>query len=148
MLLSGDRSADADRGGMDGVGRVTVFPLEGLVVAYTTRSGDARGLGEIGVVAVVDEAADGEELWLLARELGGRNGAQEQARWILTQAGRARYVRAAGSADRPGTRWTAYVRRRFALDSLFANHEVLLTGRMRLPVLGGGREEAVPAGGQ
>ncbi|WP_229919216.1 hypothetical protein [Streptomyces minutiscleroticus] len=109
-----------------------MFPLEGLVVAYTTRSGDARGLGEIGVVAVVDEAADGEELWLLARELGGRNGTQEQARWILTQAGRARYVRADRCGDRPGTRWAAYIRRSFVLDSLFANHEVLLTGRMRL----------------
>ncbi|MET9060042.1 hypothetical protein ABZX99_19735 [Streptomyces antibioticus] len=83
-----------------GVGRVTVFPLEDLTVAYTTRSGDGRGLGEA-------------------------------ARWILIQASRARVV--AAFTDLRSVTWTAYVRRRFVLDALFANHEVLVTGRMELP---------------
>ncbi|MGV9554972.1 hypothetical protein [Streptomyces sp. NPDC003522] len=117
--------------------RVTVFPLDALTVAYTTRSGDERGLGEIGLVAVVgrhrdgDGDGDGEELWGLAREVGGRAQEGEQARWILTQASRARVVGA--GADLPDVRWTAYIRRRFVLDTLFANHDVLVTGRMILP---------------
>jgi hypothetical protein len=109
--------------------RVTVFPLEGLSVAYTTRSGDERGLGDVGLVAVVDVHSDGEELWRLARDLGGRTSDADQARWILTQASRARMVR---SGDLPDVTWTAYIRRRFTLDALFANHDVLMTGRMTL----------------
>ncbi|MXM63336.1 hypothetical protein GR925_07715 [Streptomyces sp. HUCO-GS316] len=117
---------------LTGTSRVTVFPLEGLAVAYTTRSGDERGLGDIGLVAVVDDDgdSDGEELWWLARDLGGRVHSGDQARWILTQASRARMVK---SGDLPSTTWTAHIRRRFELDSLFANHEVLLTGRISLP---------------
>ncbi|MGW1030913.1 hypothetical protein ACWD4Z_01855 [Streptomyces antibioticus] len=115
-----------------GVGRVTVFPLEDLTVAYTTRSGDGRGLGEVGVVGVVGERGDGEEVWRLAQGLGGRVHGQEQARWILTQASRARVV--AAFTELRDVKWTAYVRRRFVLDALFANHEVLVTGRMELPV--------------
>ncbi|WP_329410341.1 hypothetical protein OG802_13325 [Streptomyces sp. NBC_00704] len=111
-------------------GRVTVFPLRHLVVAYSTRSGDARGLGDIGVVGVVDEQSDGDELWRLAADLGGRTQAQDRARWILTQASRARVVKA--YSDLPDVKWTAHVRRRFPLDALFANHEVLMTGRMTL----------------
>ncbi|SMF07739.1 hypothetical protein [Streptomyces sp. Amel2xC10] len=114
-----------------GVGRVTVFPLEDLTVAYTTRSGDGRGLGEVGVVAVVGERGDGEEVWRLAQGLGGRVPVQEQARWILIQASRARAV--AAFTELRDVKWTAYVRRRFVLDALFANHEVLVTGRMELP---------------
>ncbi|MEU6257806.1 hypothetical protein [Streptomyces sp. NPDC047043] len=113
--------------------RVTVFPLEGLTIAYTTRSTDARGLGDIGLVTVVDEHSDGDELWRLARDLGGRNSGEEQARWILTQASRARIV--AAYTDLPRATWTAYIRRRFALDALFANHDVLMTGRVELPRL-------------
>jgi len=115
--------------------RVTVFPLEGLTVTYTTRSGDERGLGDIGLVTVVDAASDGEELWRLARDLGGRNSSQDQARWILTQAGRARMVRSPTYDDFPDAPWTAYIRRRFELDALFANHDVLMTGRIDLPHL-------------
>ncbi|WP_371671170.1 hypothetical protein OG985_28255 [Streptomyces sp. NBC_00289] len=109
--------------------RVTVFPLDGLTVAYTTRSGDERGLGDVGLVAVVDDVRDGEELWRLARDLGGRVHGGDQARWILTQASRARMVR---SGDLPCATWTAYIRRRFDLDGLFVNHDVLLTGRIAL----------------
>jgi len=112
------------------VSRVTVFPLEGLSVAYTTHSSDARGLGDVGVVAVLhDELSEGEELWRLASQLGGRNASQEQARWILTQAGRARVV---GAGDLLGVAWEAVVRRRHELGGLFMNHEVLMTGRMRV----------------
>ncbi|MFH9858506.1 hypothetical protein [Streptomyces sp. NPDC017202] len=111
--------------------RVTVFPLETLTVAYTTQSGDRRGLGDIGLVTIVDEHGDGDELWRLARDLGGRAQEGDQARWILTQASRARTVRA--YMDLPVAQWTAYIRRRFVLDALFANHEVLMTGRMILP---------------
>lgn len=112
--------------------RVTLFPLEGLTVAYTTQSGDERGLGDIGLVTVVDEFSEGEELWRQARDLGGRVSAQEQARWILTQASRARMVRS--YRDLPDTAWTARIRRHFELDALFANHEFLMTGRMTLPL--------------
>lgn len=111
--------------------RVTVFPLEGLTVAYTTQSSDARGLGDIGLVTVVDEQADGDELWRLARDLGGRTQGADQARWILTQASRARMVKT--YIDLADAKWTALIRRRFALDALFANHEVLMTGRIALP---------------
>ncbi|MFI7297004.1 hypothetical protein [Streptomyces sp. NPDC050121] len=110
--------------------RVTVFPLDNLTVAYTTHSSDTRGLGDIGLVAVVDEQADGEELWRLARDLGGRPHSSDQARWILTQASRARVV--AAYTNLPDAKWTANVRRRFELDALFANHEVLMTGRITL----------------
>ncbi|WP_328427402.1 hypothetical protein [Streptomyces sp. NBC_00443] len=48
-------------------------------------------------------------------------------------AGRARTV--AAYANLPDEAWTAYVRRRFELDALFANHDVLLTGRIALPGL-------------
>ncbi|MEV6544831.1 hypothetical protein [Streptomyces sp. NPDC051665] len=111
--------------------RVTVFPLEALTLAYTTQSSDDRGLGDIGLVAVVDVLSEGEELWRLARNLGGRNNDVDQARWILTQANRARVV--AAYTDLPRTTWTAYIRRRIALDAFFANHDVLLTGRISLP---------------
>jgi len=59
--------------------RVTVFPLESLTVAYTTQSSDERGLGDIGLVSVVDERSDGDELWRLARDLGGRTNDGDQA---------------------------------------------------------------------
>ncbi|MET8163084.1 hypothetical protein ABZT34_02310 [Streptomyces sp. NPDC005329] len=111
--------------------RVTVFPLENLSVAYTTRSSDVRGLGDIGIVTVVGEQTDGEELWRLARDLGGRTLGADQARWILTQASRARVV--TSYTDLRKAAWTAHIRRRFELNALFANHEVLMTGRITLP---------------
>ncbi|MFI1033583.1 hypothetical protein [Streptomyces sp. NPDC020951] len=111
--------------------RVTVFPLDNLTVAYTTHSSDTRGLGDIGLVTVVDEQTDGEELWRLARDLGSRPQNSDQARWILTQASRARVV--AAYTDLPDTKWTARIHRRFPLDVLYANHDVLMTGRITLP---------------
>jgi len=116
--------------------RVTVFPLEKLTVAYTTQSSDERCLGDIGLDTVVHEDGDelgygGDELWQLARDLGGRTTGGDQARWILTQASRARMVNA--HTNLPDATWTAYIRRRFALDALFANHDVLMTGRIELP---------------
>ncbi|MEV0636960.1 hypothetical protein AB0I77_18770 [Streptomyces sp. NPDC050619] len=110
--------------------RVTVFPLERLTVAYTTQSSDERGLGDIGLVTVVAEHSDGEELWRLARDLGGRANGADQARWILTQASRVRMVNA--YTDLPRATWTAYIRRRVELDALFANHDILMTGRIAL----------------
>ncbi|MFM9448446.1 hypothetical protein [Streptomyces acidiscabies] len=110
--------------------RVTLFPLEDLSVAYTTYSSDTRGLGDVGVVAVLhDDFSTGDELWKLAEQLGGRNSLQDQARWILTQAHRARAVPV---GEQPRTAWTAAISRRYDLSSLFANHEVLMTGRMTL----------------
>jgi hypothetical protein len=35
-------------------------------------------------------------------------------------------------------KWTAYVRRRFALEALFVNHEILMTGRITLLLGEGG----------
>lgn len=113
--------------------RVTVFPLEDLSVAYTTQSSDQRGLGDVGLVAVVDEHSDGEELWRLARDLGGRTADGDQARWILTQASRARMVTT--YANLHNATWTAYIRRRLERDVLFANHDVLMTGRIVLSAL-------------
>ncbi|MEH0423701.1 hypothetical protein [Streptomyces sp. B21-083] len=112
--------------------RVTIFPLESLTVAYTTQSGDERGLGNIGLVTVVDKHSDGEELWRLARDLGSRAADGDRARWILTQASRARMVTT--YTNLPNAAWTAYIRRRYELDALFANHDVLLTGRITLPI--------------
>ena len=91
-----------------------------------------RGLGDIGLVAVVDVLSEGEELWRLAHSLGGRNNDADRARWILTQANRARVV--AAYTDLPRTTWTAYIRRRIDLDALFANHAILLTGRISPPM--------------
>lgn len=112
--------------------RVTLFPLEGLTVAYTTQSSDPRGLGDVAVVAVTGTAR-GDDLWDLARSMWGRiaNG-QEQARWILTQAARARMVRCAAYTDLPDAEWSAELDRTFRLDGLFANHEILRTGRFEL----------------
>ncbi|TLQ47636.1 hypothetical protein [Streptomyces marianii] len=114
--------------------RVTLFPLEGLTVAYTTQSGDTRGLGDIAVVAVTTpDTAEGRDLWALARSMWSRaSQRQEQARWILTQATRARIVRAHDHQDLPDTKWTAELDSPFQLDALFANHETLLTGRMKI----------------
>ncbi|MGY4740885.1 hypothetical protein [Streptomyces sp. ATMOS53] len=111
--------------------RVTVFPLDNLTVAYTTHSSDTRGLGDIGLVTVVDEQTDGNELWQLAYDLGGRPQVSDQARWILTQASRARTV--AAYTNLPDAKWTAHIHRRHELDTLFANHELLMTGRITLP---------------
>ncbi|MFI6011418.1 hypothetical protein ACIBAG_21805 [Streptomyces sp. NPDC051243] len=118
---------------LTGTSRVTVFPLENLTVAYTTQSTDRRGLGDIALVTVVDAQSDGEELWKLAAELGGRTADQDRARWILTQASRARMVNAYTNLS--DASWKAHVRRRFELDALFANHDVLMTGRIDPGVL-------------
>ncbi|WP_030601360.1 hypothetical protein [Streptomyces fulvoviolaceus] len=110
--------------------RVTVFLLEDLTIAYTTQSSDERGLGDIGLVTVVGEEDDGDSLWRLARDLGGRTSGGDQARWILTQASRARIVKA--HTDLPYAKWAAHINRRFDLDALFANHDVLMTGQIAL----------------
>ncbi|MEV0962576.1 hypothetical protein AB0J25_08255 [Streptomyces sp. NPDC049910] len=112
---------------------MTVFPLEGLTVAYTTQSSDARGLGDIAVIAVIaPDNAQGDDLWRLAQSMWGRiPTSQEQAKWILTQATRARMM-APSYEDLPGAEWTADLTRRFELGMLFANHEVLTTGRLTL----------------
>lgn len=62
----------------------------------TAQSSDECGLGDIGLVTVVHD--DGDELWQLARTLGGRTTGGDQARRILIQASRARMdsARAAG----------------------------------------------------
>ncbi|WP_316754084.1 hypothetical protein [Streptomyces herbicida] len=110
--------------------RVTVFLPDSLTVAYTTQSSDERCLGDIGLVTVVSEQSDGEELWRLALDLGGRTGEGDRARWILTQASCARMV--ATYRDLPNATWMAHIRRRFDLGALFANHGVLMTGRIVL----------------
>ncbi|MFD7614401.1 hypothetical protein [Streptomyces sp. NPDC059828] len=112
--------------------RVTLFPLEGLTVAYTTQSSDPRGLGDIAIIAVTG-AARGDDLWSLARSMWSRvSNSQEQARWILTQAARARMVRCDAYTDLPDAEWSAELDRTFHLDGLFANHETLRTGRFEL----------------
>ncbi|MGW7363611.1 hypothetical protein ACWGI8_09315 [Streptomyces sp. NPDC054841] len=120
-----------------GRSRVTLFPLEGLSVAYTTQSSDERGLGDIAIVAVTaphaDAKAAGNALWALARSMYANEPTkQQQARWILTQASRARMVSAPSYRDLPDAEWTAELDRPFALDGLFANHDMLITGRLTL----------------
>ncbi|WP_407077582.1 hypothetical protein [Streptomyces sp. SCSIO 30461] len=114
--------------------RVTLFPLEDLTVAYTTQSGDPRGLGDIAVIAVTgSDSARGDDLWILARSMWGRvSNGQEQARWILTQAVRARLVGCDAYADLPDAEWAADLDRTVRLEGLFANHETLCTGRFLL----------------
>ena len=114
------------------VSRLTVFPLHGLMVAYTTQSSDRRGLGDVGIVAVLEpESAPGEHLWRMAASMyTNPPTAQTQARWILTQCTRARMCRAASHRDLPETKWTAELDRTFHLDNLFANHDILRMGRI------------------
>ncbi|MGW6459744.1 hypothetical protein ACWF94_28090 [Streptomyces sp. NPDC055078] len=131
---------------LTGCGRLTIFPLEGLTVAYTTQSGDARGLGDIAIVAVTgpdtvtgpDSAtgqgtATGDQLWRLAASMYAQvPSGQTQARWILTQCARARMVRAAAYRELADAPWSADLDREFRLDDLFANHTVLRTGSLAL----------------
>ena len=114
--------------------RLTVFPLEDLAVAYTTRSSDSRGLGDIAVVGVVEpDHAPGDHLWRLAASMYANPPTnQTQARWILTQCVRARTVRASGYQDLPDAKWTGDLTREVRLDALFANHTVLRTGRLSI----------------
>ncbi|MCP3821957.1 hypothetical protein NLX86_28860 [Streptomyces sp. A3M-1-3] len=117
-----------------GRSRVTVYPLEGLTVAYTTQSSDSRGLGDIAIVGVIaPDTATGEHLWRLAASMfTNPPTGQVQARWILTQCTRARTVRAPAHRDLTDTKWAAAVKSEVQLDSLFANHETLRTGRFTL----------------
>ncbi|MGW8948834.1 hypothetical protein [Streptomyces sp. NPDC055709] len=106
-------------------------------MAYTTQSSDERGLGDIGIVAVTDPHTDGvaagNALWSLARSMWARKtNSQEEARWILTQASRARVVKAPSYEDLRNVDWNAELTRRFQLDELFANHDVLCTGHLTL----------------
>jgi hypothetical protein len=112
--------------------RLTVFPLHGLTVAYTTQSSDPRGLGDIAVVGVVEpDDATGEHLWRLAASMfTNQPTAQAAARWLLTQCARARMCRAPDQRDLPGAKWTAELDRTVHLDTLFANHDIVRTGRL------------------
>ncbi|HET6359947.1 hypothetical protein [Streptomyces sp.] len=114
--------------------RITVFPLEGLTVAYTTQSSDSRGLGDVAIVGLIDPGtATGDHVWRLAASMYTNPPAdQTQARWILTQCIRARTVKAPSYRDLPDTKWTGALTREFHLDALFANHTVLRTGRLTI----------------
>lgn len=116
--------------------RLTVFPLEGLTVAYTTQSSDSRSLGDIAVVGVTEpDTATGEHLWRLAASMyNNPPTSQTQARWILTQCTRARTVKAPTYRDLPDAEWTGDLNREFHLDGLFANHAILRTGRLTIRV--------------
>lgn len=116
------------------VSRLTVFPLHGLSVAYTTQSSDQRGLGDTAVVAVVEpHGATGDQLWHLAAGMyANPPTTQTQARWILTQCTRARMCRARLHRDLPTARWTATLTRTVHLDALFANHDILRTGTLTI----------------
>ncbi|WP_405597988.1 hypothetical protein OG741_15060 [Streptomyces sp. NBC_01410] len=114
--------------------RITVFPLEGLRVAYTTQSSDSRGLGDVAIVGLIDRGtATGDHLWRLAASMyTNPPTSQTQARWILTQCTRARTVKAPSYRDLTDTRWTGDLTREFPLDGLFANHAILRTGRLTI----------------
>jgi hypothetical protein len=112
--------------------RLTVFPLHGLMVAYTTQSSDGRGLGDVAIVGVLEpDSASGEHLWRMAASMfANPPTGQAQARWILTQCTRARMCRAPSYRDLPEAKWTAELDRTFHLDALFANHDIVRTGRI------------------
>lgn len=114
--------------------RLTVFPLEGLIVAYTTQSSDSRGLGDVAIVGVTDPGnATGDHLWRLAASMyTNPPPGQTQARWILTQCTRARTVKAPAYRDLPDAKWAGALTREFRLDALFANHAILHTGRLTI----------------
>ncbi|MFD9222884.1 hypothetical protein ACFWDI_23385 [Streptomyces sp. NPDC060064] len=114
--------------------RLTVFPLEGLTVAYTTQSSDSRSLGDIAIVGVIEsDTATGDHLWRLAASMyTNPPTGQTQARWILTQCTRARAVRALSYRDLPDAKWTGHLTREVQLDGLFANHDILRTGRLTI----------------
>ncbi|WP_327323825.1 hypothetical protein OG735_15905 [Streptomyces sp. NBC_01210] len=112
--------------------RLTVFPLEGLTVAYTTQSSDSRSLGDIAIVGVTDpDTVTGDHLWRLAASMyNNPPTVQTQARWILTQCTRARTVRATSHRDLADAKWTGDLTREVHVDALFANHAILRTGRL------------------
>lgn len=114
--------------------RLTVFPLEGLTVAYTTQSSDSRGIGDVAVVGVVaPDSATGDHLWRLAASMfTNPPPGQTEARWILTQCTRARVVSAPAYRDLPDAKWTGDLTKEFRLDALFANHDILRTGRITI----------------
>jgi hypothetical protein len=114
--------------------RLTVFPLEGLTVAYTTQSSDSRGLGDVAIVGVVaPDSATGDHLWRLAESMyTNPPPGQTEARWILTQCTRARMVKAPTYRDLPDAKWTGDLTKEFRLDGLFANHTTLRTGRLTI----------------
>ncbi|MFF3457986.1 hypothetical protein ACFYXH_27420 [Streptomyces sp. NPDC002730] len=114
--------------------RLTVFPLEGLTLAYTTQSSDSRSLGDIAIVGVIEsDSATGDHLWRLAASMyTNPPTGQTQARWILTQCTRARTVKAPTYRDLPDAKWTADLMRELHLDALFANHAILRTGRLTI----------------
>lgn len=120
-----------------GVSRVTVFPLEGLLLAYTSWSSDSRGLGDVGIVGVCANrsgAAVGDELWATARSMWGRIAKdQEVAEWILTQALRCRVVHSPRYLDLLEAKWEANLSKQHSMGKVYANHEVLATGSMTLP---------------
>ncbi|WP_406730831.1 hypothetical protein [Streptomyces sp. NBC_01794] len=117
---------------LSAVSRLTVFPLEEFRVAYTSRSSDERGLGDIAILGVIQpEGASGDMLWRLAASMyTNPPSRQVQARWLLTQSTRARMCRAACHEDLPGAAWTGEFDRVVVLDSTFANHDALRTGRI------------------
>ncbi|WP_328404446.1 hypothetical protein OHS70_35500 [Streptomyces sp. NBC_00390] len=114
--------------------RITLFPLGGLMVGYTTQSSDARGLGDIAIVGVVEpDTATGEHLWRMAATMfTNPPSTQAAARWILTQCTRARICHAPSYRDLPGAKWVGEFERTVRLDSLFANHDSVRTGRITL----------------
>ncbi|MBT2367010.1 hypothetical protein J7E88_17260 [Streptomyces sp. ISL-10] len=116
------------------VSRLTVFPLHGLLIAYTTQSSDQRGVGDIAIVCVVSaDGASGDRLWRLAASMYSNTPTgQTQARWILTQCTRARMCRAPSYRDLPEAKWTAELTHTMHLDGLFANHDILRTGTLAI----------------
>ncbi|WP_455362466.1 hypothetical protein [Streptomyces sp. SYSU K21746] len=129
---------------LTGRSRVTVFPLEGLTVAYTTQSSDSRGLGDVAIMALTgpDSAQDSRRLWQLAADmLGERKGRQDAAKWLLIQCLRARMTNAPAHQEHVDAAWAAVLDTEVRLACLYANHERLRTGCLTLV------GQAIPAAG-
>ncbi|MFH9606888.1 hypothetical protein [Streptomyces sp. NPDC017448] len=121
-----------------GKSRVTVFPLGDVSLAYTSWSSDSRGIGDVGIVALLlveeeeEEQPEGQ-VWKVIERLWGRRAPErEVAEWLLMQALRCRVVHSARYRDLPDAEWTAELSRQVHLGRVFTNHEVLATGSLRL----------------
>ncbi|MET9673510.1 hypothetical protein ABZY68_10520 [Streptomyces sp. NPDC006482] len=113
--------------------RVTVFHMFGEVFAYTTQSEGTLTYGEVGIVGVLDRNTSPRLLWHLAEaHCRERDQADHHARWIASQASRARVTGSGRLADLRQSVWKFNPDKEHRFDGLNFNHEILRTGHLEL----------------
>ncbi|MFD7325003.1 hypothetical protein ACFV9D_28595 [Streptomyces sp. NPDC059875] len=113
--------------------RVTVFHMFGEILAYTTRSEGDIPYGEVGIVAVLGPDTSPAILWSLAvQHCRERDQADQHARWIVSQASRARVSGGGRLAELRTAKWEFQRHKEHRFGALYFNHEVLRTGQMRV----------------